>query len=318
MEKALKQEIKRLCLRAQRRVKGREAKARQDRQKFEKRTGLPGGSPKAPPTLAGVHKHFDPAHCARNANIIARTIWKKVLDGTYVPTPAVKYQIPKPQGGVREIMAFAIPDAALANVVLWRARERNIKRLSPFSYAYHPDRDVFDAILALKGFMTDQRLFAVQIDFQKYFDTIPTRYMRRLVDDRELVAVAIGQSNAVRLFGISPSTREIEGARLLSDWRRKNVLAQVAGKMKVARAEATALEQRIFEGFPDDEDERVMREFASTAWPRRASLVQNLNDPRLQQIAQRLIFLMAPESLAEPNRLRVEQGIRDRLLDPHG
>lgn len=97
-------------------------------------------------------------------------------------------------------MAFAIPDAALANVILWRARERNIKRLSPFSYAYHPDRDVFDAILALKGFMTDQRLFAVQIDFQKYFDTIPTRYMSRLVDDRELVAVTPHERYVLKEF----------------------------------------------------------------------------------------------------------------------
>ena len=189
MEKALKNEIKRLCRRAERRAIGRDAKAYQDRQKFKKRTGLPAGLPRSPSKLGAIHKHFDPAHCARNANIIAKTIWKKVLDGNYEPAPAIRYEIPKPQGGVREIMAFTIPDAALANVILWRARERNIKKLSPFSYAYHPDRDVFDAILALKGFMTDQRLFAVQIDFKKYFDTIPTRYMQDCINDRELIAV---------------------------------------------------------------------------------------------------------------------------------
>lgn len=200
MKKALKQEIKRLCRRARRRNNGRDAKARQDRQKFEKRTGLKAGLPKPASSLAKVHKHFDPAHCARNANIIAKTVWKKVLDGTYEPVPAVKYQIPKPQGGVREIMAFGIPDAALANVVLRRTRDRNIKRLSPFSYAYHPERDVFDAILALKGFMTDQRLFAVQIDFQKYFDTIPTRYMEHCIDDRELVAITPHERFVLREF----------------------------------------------------------------------------------------------------------------------
>jgi hypothetical protein len=200
MERALKQEIKRLCRRAGRRNSGRDAKARQDRQKFEKRTGLKAGLPKPAYSLAIVHRHFDPAHCARNANIIAKTVWKKVLDGTYEPLPAVKYQIPKPHGGVREIMAFAIPDAALANVVLRRTRDRNIKRLSPFSYAYHPERDVFDAILALKGFMTDQRLFGVQIDFQKYFDTIPTRYMERCIDDRELVAVTPHERFVLREF----------------------------------------------------------------------------------------------------------------------
>lgn len=165
------------------------AKARKDQDRFEKRTGLAAGVPGPAPHSTPIYKHFDPAHCARHANIIAKTIWRKVLDGSYEPTPALMFKKAKPQGGTREIMAFCIPDAALANVVLWRARSRNIKRLSPFSYAYHPDRDVFDAILALKGFMTEQRLFAVQIDFKKYFDTIPTKYMEGCINDRELVAI---------------------------------------------------------------------------------------------------------------------------------
>jgi RNA-directed DNA polymerase len=199
MEKAIKQEIKRLCRRMARRHAARESKEKQDRLKFEKRTGITAGMPK-PSTVPPVHKHFDPAHCARNANLLAKTIWHKVLAGTYQPNPAVRFEIPKPQGGIREIMAFAIPDAALANVTLWRARERNLKRLSPFSYAYHPDRDVFDAILALKGFMTDKRLFAVQIDFKKYFDTIPTRYMEDCINDRELVAVTPHERFILREF----------------------------------------------------------------------------------------------------------------------
>ena len=86
-------------------------------------------------------------------------------------------------------MAFAIPDAGLANITLRRAQERNLKRLSPFSYAYHPDRDVFDALIALSGFITDQRLFAVQIDFKKYFDSIPTRYLTSCVDNPELISL---------------------------------------------------------------------------------------------------------------------------------
>jgi len=188
MQQALKNEIKRLCRRIERRNAARDGKARKHQEKFEKRTGLPARIPKSPPPKI-LQKHFNPTHCARHANIISKTIWHKVLNKTYAPIPAIKYDVPKPLGGKREIMVFGIPDAALANVLLWRTRERNLKRLSPFSYAYHPERDVFDAILALQGFMTEQRLFAVQIDFQKYFDTIPTQYMEKCLNDRELVAV---------------------------------------------------------------------------------------------------------------------------------
>jgi RNA-directed DNA polymerase len=85
--------------------------------------------------------------------------------------------------------AFSIPDAALANIIMWRARNRNLKRLSPYSYAYHPDRNVFDAVLALAGFVSEERLFAVQIDFEKYFDSIPASYLKRCVDDAEIVSL---------------------------------------------------------------------------------------------------------------------------------
>lgn len=112
-----------------------------------------------------------------------------MLNDCYEPIPAVCYQIPKPDGSKREVMAFAIPDAALANVVLRRARDRNLKRLSPASFAYHPDKNVFDAILALREFDHRGKLFAVQIDFEKYFDNIPAGYLKEKVADSGQVSL---------------------------------------------------------------------------------------------------------------------------------
>jgi exodeoxyribonuclease I len=144
----------------------------------------------------------------------------------------------------------------------------------------------------------------------------PAYFIRRMKEN--MFPIAFGQTDAAELFGIFPSKREIEAATFLRAPPRKAALVKLAMKTKVARTEAKALEQRIFEGFPSKEDDRVMQEFASIPWSQRAALVQKLDDPRLQQIAQRLIFLMAPESLSETNRIRVAQGIRDRLLAPHG
>ena len=199
LENALKVEIKRLCRRAERRATKLLAKAQQHRSKFSKRTGLPAGDPK-PKTHNQPDRHFDPRYCARNANFLARTIWHKVLAGTYRPKPALNFDVPKSSGGSRSIMAFTIPDAALANITLRRAQNRNLKRLSPFSYAYHPDRNVFDALIALSGFITDQRLFAVQIDFKNYFDSIPTRYLVSCVDDRELISLTPHERFIIKEF----------------------------------------------------------------------------------------------------------------------
>lgn len=200
MQNALKAEIKRLCLRAKRRRLAENRKAREYRDKFEKRTGLAAGVPSSSKTLVFPHRHFDPAYCARNANFLAKTIWHKVLDEVYQPKPALHFLVPKPSGGTRDIMTFTIPDAAVANIVLRRTRDRNLKRISPFSYAYHPDRDVFDAILALKGFITEQRFFAVQIDFEKYFDTIPSSYLSACIDDPERISLTPHERTVLKEF----------------------------------------------------------------------------------------------------------------------
>lgn len=152
-------------------------------------------------------------------------------------------------------------------------------------------------------------------DSQDELDATLTYQIRRIKEN--MFPIAFGQSDAAELFGILPSKREIKGADVLRGSQLRDVLTNFSMKMKVNRGEARALEQRIFEGFPSKMDKRTMQEFALLPWLQRTDLVQKLDDPRLRQIAQRLIFLMAPASLSEANRTRVEQGIRDRLLDKH-
>lgn len=182
MQNALKVEIKRLSKRAFAKAERQEKTEQKYRARFEKRTGKTAGVPEKR-AAAFPHRHFDPKFCARNANFLAKTIWHKVLASQYEPIPAINYQIPKPDGSKRSIKEFSIPDAALANVVLKRSRDRNKKRLSPSSYAYHPDKNVFDAILALNDFDAGGKLFAVQIDFERYFDLIPTGYLTERLED---------------------------------------------------------------------------------------------------------------------------------------
>ncbi|WP_298971767.1 reverse transcriptase domain-containing protein [uncultured Roseobacter sp.] len=188
MKKALRDEIKKLCRKAFDKQKAEMETSEKYKKKFTIRTGIPAadGSSKGP---TYSHRHFDPSHCIKNANVQAKAIWAAVLNGSYEPTPAIRYEIPKPTGGFREIMAFSIPDAALANVLFRATRDRNTKRTSPFSYAYQPDRNVFDAIIALRQFRPDGKLIAVQIDFEKYFDSIPRAYLEKLIDDEGTVSL---------------------------------------------------------------------------------------------------------------------------------
>lgn len=200
MQNALKKEIKRLSKKVLEKKARTHKKELEFREKFKARTGVSAGVSPRGSFFSLHHRHFDPYYCARNANFLAKTIWFKVLSSSYEPTPAIHYQIPKPDGDRRSIMAFSIPDAALANVVLKRVRARNLKKMSPHSYAYHPEKNVFDAILALKDFPAAKKMFAVQIDFEKYFDNIPSGYLKRLVDDPKFCATTLHERHIFTSF----------------------------------------------------------------------------------------------------------------------
>lgn len=169
--------------------------------KFSKRTGLVAGRPRVDsPSAWDLHPHFDPAYCIRHAEYLSRVIWRKIQDGTYEPVPAVQYEIEKPGGGTRVIMAFSIPDSAVANVVHRAATRRNINILSSNSYAYRPDKSVFDAVINLRRSVTGAKVYVVQYDFSKYFDTIDQEYLKKIVGDRRNFVLSIAERNVVKTF----------------------------------------------------------------------------------------------------------------------
>lgn len=157
--------------------------------------------------------------------------------------------------------------------------------------------------------------FSETASSQEALIATPKFQIRRTKEN--MFPVAVSQSDAKELFGIVPSTRVSEEAAFLTSPSRRNTLVKLAAKTRARWPKPRALEQRIFEGFPSKHDEMVMRDFSEIPWSQRASLIRKFDDPRFQQIAQRLVFLMAPDTLSESDRSRVEQGIRDRVLDPH-
>lgn len=148
------------------------------RSKYQLRTGF---APKTPPfsvpNMWNVSNHFDPRYCLRTAKFLARVIWRRIKENKYEPQPAIRVEIPKPNGDKRAIMVFSIPDAAVANVVFAKLRSKNSRLFSPFSYAYSRDKGLFDAVIQLRSYLSDGPRYLLEMDFSKYFDTIEHRYI---------------------------------------------------------------------------------------------------------------------------------------------
>lgn len=177
------------------------ARARKYAARYTRRTGSAAGTPSiSEPTWWSHHPHFNPRYCISHARYLSRIIWRRLQEGEYAPVPAIQFDIPKPDGTSRQIMAFAIPDAALANVLHRNITQRNINLFSAYSFAYRPDKGVFDAILHLRRSLSGPKSYIIQYDFSKYFDTIDHRYLERILFDRRLFLLSTAEGVAIKAF----------------------------------------------------------------------------------------------------------------------
>lgn len=201
MQELIEEALIRKARSALRRHQAGIATSRKYASKYSKRTGQAPGAPRvSDPSAWGLHPHFDPKYCIKHSRFLSRTIWRKIQRGDYSPTPAVQYEIEKPGGGTRVIMAFSIPDAAVANVVHRAATRRNINILSSNSYAYRPDKSVFDAIINLRRSVIGNKVYVIQYDFSKFFDTIDQDYIEKIISDRRNFVLSNAERTVAKAF----------------------------------------------------------------------------------------------------------------------
>ena len=60
-----------------------------------------------------------------------------------------------------------------------------------------------------------------------------------------------------------------------------------------------------------------MDAFHRADWPGKAALIRSFEDELLQQLAQRIVYAAAPETLSEADRKRMNEAISKRLHDDH-
>lgn len=175
LEDSIRRECSKLICRHHARVAGHH----EIQQRFEKATGqkVPHQRPKTPKHWQ-LARWFDPFKVRKSAPRIAQSIGQNLARDRYDPMPALIVEMPKPEGGTRQISVYPVADAAVANHYYRQLRDRNQSRLSPFSYAYRSDLSIHDVIERLwREFGVQSHFFAVEYDFSKYFDTIDHRYV---------------------------------------------------------------------------------------------------------------------------------------------
>jgi len=126
--------------------------------------------------------------------------------------------------------------------------------------------------------------------------------------------IVYAASEASAKFSISPD----EGVISQSNFLRANPsfadkLAIASEKVSEPWPKGEHVEQMIFDGFLSPKDEKLIDKFHRSNWKTRAELVHLFQDQRLRQLAQRLVYVSAPELLSDRDVRKIEAAIKDRL-----
>ena len=145
-------------------------------QRNKKRIKMPSEKNVLIPLQWNEDKKFNPFYVMKNKEKIARSIYKKLVDGSYTPfKPHIRY-IPKKGGDLRKVVIFQIPDAAVSNYIYYRLLSKNKHRFSSLAYAYRNDRN---AHYAIQDIALELKSFIAEFDFKKFFDSIEHDFLYR-------------------------------------------------------------------------------------------------------------------------------------------
>ena len=121
-------------------------------------------------------------------------IREQLLSGTYRPCAVRRVTISKPDGGQRELGIPTVTDRVIQQALLQVLQPIVDPTFSEHSYGFRPGRRAHDAVWAAQGYVQSGRRVVVDVDLEKFFDTVNHDILIGRLQKR------IGDTGAIRLI----------------------------------------------------------------------------------------------------------------------
>lgn len=136
-----------------------------------------------------------------------------LLDGSYMPSPIRKVEIPKPNGGVRTLGIPTVLDRLIQQALLQILQPLFEPGFSESSFGFRPGRNAWQAVTQAKHYIAEGRRWVIDLDLAQFFDRVNhdilmSRLARQIADERVLKLIRRYLEAGMLVDGMAPQRSE--------------------------------------------------------------------------------------------------------------